>query len=186
MGRPAKLLLVDYFSKAIWYQMGAFKDIDVDNKGHVSAADVKAAAEKHFGDSVAQIYVDNVMRAADVNKDGKITKDELLRVNMMNAWARRDMDLNKDGVLDREEVETFAKKILGDDFDRTLVDTMFAQLDTEKKGHIEPRAVELWMTNSFTLEGVSVPGQTLERGEIKAVKERLLERSNSKTEEGGG
>eukprot|EP00961_Rhodomonas_salina_P095114 1279550-Rhodomonas_salina.1 len=61
---------------------------------------------------------------------------------MMNAWARRDMDLNKDGVLDKEEVETFAKKILGEDFDHTLVDTLFTKLDTEGKGHIDGRAVE--------------------------------------------
>eukprot|EP00961_Rhodomonas_salina_P271841 3672843-Rhodomonas_salina.1 len=39
---------------------------------------------------------------------------------MMNAWARRDMDLNKDGVLDRNEIETFTKKILGDDYDKAV------------------------------------------------------------------
>ncbi len=52
-----------------------------------------------------------------MNKDGKITKDELMRVNMMNAWARRDMDLNKDGLLDRNEIETFTLKILGEGYD---------------------------------------------------------------------
>eukprot|EP00961_Rhodomonas_salina_P130487 1756735-Rhodomonas_salina.1 len=38
------------------------------------------------------------------------------------------------------------------------------------------------MAKEFGLETVSVPGQTLERQEIAAVKTRLLERSNSRDE----
>eukprot|EP00961_Rhodomonas_salina_P289652 3913760-Rhodomonas_salina.3 len=66
MGRPAKLLLVDYFSKSIWYQLGTFEQLDEGHKGFISRDDVLQAAQKHFGATVAQIYVDNVMRAAGV------------------------------------------------------------------------------------------------------------------------
>jgi hypothetical protein len=34
-------------------------------------------------------------------QDGRITPEELMRVNLLNAWARRDMDTNKDGLLSR-------------------------------------------------------------------------------------
>eukprot|EP00961_Rhodomonas_salina_P005372 72739-Rhodomonas_salina.1 len=37
------------------------------------------------------------------------------------------------------------------------------------------------MAKDFSLESVTVPGQTLERGEITAVKTRLLEKSNSQS-----
>ncbi len=39
--RPAKLLLVDYFSRAIWYQMGDFDHIDIGGKGYVTVDDIK-------------------------------------------------------------------------------------------------------------------------------------------------
>eukprot|EP00961_Rhodomonas_salina_P021310 286535-Rhodomonas_salina.1 len=99
---------------------------------------------------------------------------------MMNAWARRDMDLNKDGVLDKGEVETFAKKILGDDFDHTLVDSIFAEVDKEGSGKVDGRAVEQWLSKSFNLHTVRVPGQPLDRTEIKAVQDRLMQQAGSK------
>ncbi len=34
-------------------------------------------------------------------QDGRISAEELLRVNFLNAWARRDMDTNGDGLLSR-------------------------------------------------------------------------------------
>ncbi len=34
-------------------------------------------------------------------QDGRISAEELLRVNFLNAWARRDMDTDRDGLLSR-------------------------------------------------------------------------------------
>lgn len=77
MGRPAKLALVDYFSKAIWYQMGSLQDMDKDGKGYLTQEDVAAAVSRRFGEEVASLCVANVMHVADVNK---VHAFEILRI----------------------------------------------------------------------------------------------------------
>eukprot|EP00961_Rhodomonas_salina_P142986 1924674-Rhodomonas_salina.1 len=64
--------------------MGAFKDIDEGGKGYISKEDVFKAASKHFGEDVAGIYVDNVMRAA-----GQLPFSLWTKVAMLGFWACR-------------------------------------------------------------------------------------------------
>mmetsp|Transcript_43478 Transcript_43478/g.137508 ORF Transcript_43478/g.137508 Transcript_43478/m.137508 type:complete len:240 (-) Transcript_43478:132-851(-) len=173
MGKPAKLALVDYYSKAIWYQMGKFDEIDVDQKGFISREDVVRGASKHFQTEISSLCIENIMRAADRDNDGKVSREEFLRVHMSNAWARRDMDVNKDGLLQKEEVSQFAETMIGADEGHKIVEKLFEEVDIEKKEAISQSNIQMWLASNFKLNVVSVPGQSLERNEIKAVQSKL-------------
>ncbi len=76
MGRPAKLALVDYWSKAVWYQLGSMARLDPDGQGYLTRDHVAAAVADHFGGAVADICIDNIMRVADADKVSKRRKGD--------------------------------------------------------------------------------------------------------------
>lgn len=181
MGRPAKLLLVDYMSKAILFQLGGFKEIDADDKGFINKDDITRAVEKHFSKSVGKIVVNNILKSADINEDGVISREEMLRAVMVSAIARQSIDLDLSGTLDRDEVRNFIRRVISppeEDVQR-LVDMVFSEHGIQDNGHIEQSHVFAFVRKSFNILNVQVPGQSLERGEIKAAMSRLLEKSES-------
>jgi len=73
------------------------RQIDKNHDGKIDDGELKTFREQRRKD-----HVDHLISAFDRNKDGKISKDEA-----RGLWADNfaQLDTNKDGVLDRQEVE---------------------------------------------------------------------------------
>ena len=54
-----------------------------------------------------------------------------------------------------------------------MVDRLFGDADRGGTGQIAAGDVAEWMAHNFSVGGVTVPGQSDERGEIAAVRARL-------------
>jgi hypothetical protein len=54
-----------------------------------------------------------------------------------------------------------------------MVDRLFQEADRAGTGLIDVGDVVAWVGRNFSVEGVAVPGQGLDRGEIAAVRARL-------------
>lgn len=173
MGRPAKLLLVDYFSKSIWFSLGNFEELAQPGAAEITRDDVASKMRDRYGDDLADICIDNVLHVADTDGSGSVSREELLRMHLWNPVARRMMDSDRDNSLDREEILEFASKAIGEQYATTVVDQLFGELDQDRSGSVSSHEVQLWLSRNFKLETVTVPGQNLERGEIVAVQARM-------------
>jgi len=180
MGRPAKLLLVDYFSKSTWGHLGSFEALDASGKGVIDRDDLMREASRYFqSDSLVDLCVNNLIMAADSNGDGTVSREELLRVRLSDAKSRRAIDVDHSDTLERSEVDSLASQVIGSEHGAPLVEKLFNEIDQDGSGAITQLEVQLWLAKNFHLDGVVVPGQSLERKEIDAVKTNLAKNVGS-------
>eukprot|EP00127_Corallochytrium_limacisporum_P006704 Clim_evm17s233 gene=Clim_evmTU17s233 len=83
VGRPMKVLIAEFFSAALWLQLGSFDDIDEDNDGRLSKEEIRKHAVQRLGQDVGEMVVENVMALADTDGDGMIDPLEMLNVRFI-------------------------------------------------------------------------------------------------------
>jgi 2',3'-cyclic-nucleotide 2'-phosphodiesterase (5'-nucleotidase family) len=138
---PAKIVLVQIFSALIWMHLGSFEEIDSDNDGVLSRAEVKARAAQIYGPQVADLVVDNIMSVADMNGDGFISPLEMMIVQFV-ATDIFDHVCTKDELKAMKDV---AAKVLGKDPShddvKIMVEKIRDTMDTSKDGKISREEV---------------------------------------------
>ena len=67
-GRPLKMLLVSYFSRAVWYEVGKFDNLDSHKKGYLTKLDVTNALSAYFGVHVRDIFIDVFWKSIESGK----------------------------------------------------------------------------------------------------------------------
>ena len=92
-GRPVKPLVLDHFMRQLWEGLPAFEAIDADGNGVLTHEEVKEAYTEIFG--------------WDADGDGTVTEDERKAVDLMVQSLISTLDLDDNGVIDREEYERF-------------------------------------------------------------------------------
>eukprot|EP00952_Eustigmatos_sp_NYUAD-ZCMA_P008662 36036-Eustigmatos_ZCMA.PRE.1 len=81
-----------------------FAGMDTDRDGTIDRAELKAALRGHYSEEMGQLVVDNLMAAADADRDGRISKTELLDVCLATEAMRDYADKDADGRLTFEEL----------------------------------------------------------------------------------
>lgn len=141
VGRPAKQVLVDYFGRAVWWHLVegcGFSGIDKDMDGKISKQELSEAVHAHPGmeGELGDLVIENVLAMADLDHDGFVDKSELLQVSFLSLGMFELADMDGDRHLNRVEVEAVVKKILGDQFDGTMVEKLFADVDKNRDGQL--------------------------------------------------
>jgi 2',3'-cyclic-nucleotide 2'-phosphodiesterase (5'-nucleotidase family) len=141
VGRPAKQVLVDYFGRAIWWHLiesAGFSGIDSDGDGHISEKELSDAIHKcpSYEGELGDLVVKNIMAMADLDHNGFVCKNELLQVSILDLSMFEHADLDGTRMLNRGEVEVVVKKLFGDAYEASMVDQLFADIDTNQDGKL--------------------------------------------------
>jgi Ca2+-binding EF-hand superfamily protein len=152
VGRPAKQVLVDYFGRAVWWHViesVGFSGIDQDGDGRISEQELADTIHKELKGDLGDLVIKNILSMADLDGDGFICKQELLQVSFLSLSQFEHADEDMDQRLDRQEVTSFVKRILGEDsVEDSIIDKLFDEIDDNKDGtlclgEVKKRAKEL-------------------------------------------
>jgi hypothetical protein len=75
-GREIKIILVDAFAIELWQQLGSFDDIDENQDGVISPAELKGAITRLTAEAPAQLVIDDMIRVLDTDGDQTISREE--------------------------------------------------------------------------------------------------------------
>lgn len=146
VGRPAKQVLVDYFGRAVWWHLiesVGFASMDTDSDEQISEEELRTALSKSdLKGDLGDLVIKNLMAMADLDQDGIISKSEFLQVSFLSSTMFEHTDMNEDKRLNRQEVETAVKKILGPSYDPAMVDELFGEIDTQGDGKLSLKEVK--------------------------------------------
>ncbi|KAL3934652.1 MAG: hypothetical protein SGBAC_009679 [Bacillariaceae sp.] len=136
-GRPAKIVMVEMFSAMMWLDMGSFSEIDTNGDGVLTRDEVRERAVTVFGQTIADLVVENVFAVADVNKNGHITPVDMMVIN----YAATDM-LNHVGSEDEiGAMQEVAAGVLGKRASslevQSMMKGMMQALDSDANGTID-------------------------------------------------
>lgn len=92
-GRPIKEIVLDYFMRRLWKQLPDFDEIDDNGDGVLNHDEVKEVYVRVFG--------------WDADGDGIITEDERTAVELLVQSLIATLDMDDNGVIDRQEYERF-------------------------------------------------------------------------------
>lgn len=120
---PVKVILVRYFSRAIWMNLGSFAQIDFDADGRISRAELKNFCEKNLKLKIGDFVADKIFDEVDMNQDGYINESEMLSAVLHAGFTSFDWD--HDGVLERSEIKLFLEQALGHPVPEAAVTDVF-------------------------------------------------------------
>lgn len=143
--RGAKELLVEHFSRAVWWsvvKVAGFDEIDKDSSGTISRDELESAIKEYYGHALGDLVLTNLMSVADLDNSGVIDRKELLSGCFVSASMFVDANKDADGVLTLEEVREKLAATLGKAFDPTMVDSLFAKLDRDQGGTVTIREIK--------------------------------------------
>lgn len=80
---PAKMVIVQTFSALLWLQLGSFRDLDKDQDGLLTKDEVRQEVVRVYGESVADLVIENVFDVADMNGDGTISPLEMMVIQFV-------------------------------------------------------------------------------------------------------
>jgi hypothetical protein len=131
-------VLVDYYTKCAWvtiFKNCDWKAIDTDSSGYITRDEVVKVAQGVYGKQVGAMVVDNLMASADLNRDNKISKEELFTVGMLGVVGFfRDSKTGKP-VFDLEAYTVLVDHFFGEDVTKNpKIRELLATLAAEKKG----------------------------------------------------
>ena len=98
-GIDATLIVIDYFSKRIWFEILSqftFDEIDKDHNGYITKDEVSAVAHNKFGKSqrdATDIMVDNLFAVADTDKDGRITRNDVVLLSHVSNMHKLNVQV---------------------------------------------------------------------------------------------
>jgi len=129
-----------YSSKEIEGLKKVFKYLDKNGDGRLTYGELRSGFDRVFGRYLSDIEMNKVIEEVDGDNDGYISYEEFLRVatnrkklleekNLKLAFDR--FDLNRDGILSREEV----KKVLGTN-ENHYINLLLSSIDKNKDGFI--------------------------------------------------
>ena len=93
MGQPLKYILVSYFSKAIYYEIGDFDTFDRLHKGYLTKSDIKTMMAKYFNIPIKKLSIHPIWKVLDTDNSGFISRQEFLRISIYNIKARNLLGL---------------------------------------------------------------------------------------------
>mmetsp|Transcript_22191 Transcript_22191/g.51184 ORF Transcript_22191/g.51184 Transcript_22191/m.51184 type:complete len:185 (+) Transcript_22191:3-557(+) len=103
--KPAKIVMVELFSVLLWLNMGSFCEIDANKDGVLTPDEIRERASLVFGETVADLVVENIMSVADLDKSGTIKPMEMMIV----SYVAMDM---LDHVVTEQEALVMQKVVL--------------------------------------------------------------------------
>eukprot|EP00658_Telonema_sp_P-2_P083332 TRINITY_DN899_c0_g1_i1.p1 TRINITY_DN899_c0_g1~~TRINITY_DN899_c0_g1_i1.p1 ORF type:complete len:165 (+),score=39.83 TRINITY_DN899_c0_g1_i1:454-948(+) len=156
--------------------MGAFDSLVELGEDEITRDQVHTRIKEMYGEDVADLVVDNALKVADTDGSGSVSREELLRVHLMNPMARKHMDADCNNSIERAELLALATTSVGESHSAEIVERLFNELDSDNSGSVDSCELQLWLSKNFRMETVNVPGQMLDRGEIVAVQTRIRER----------
>lgn len=135
----AKELLVEHFSRAVWWSVvkaAGFDEIDKDSSGTITRDELKVALEEYYGHDMGDLVLNNLMSVADANNDGVIDRMELLQACFMSASMFIGADKDGDGQLTMEEVTEVLQQALGPAYNEEMVQKLFSAADVDNTGTV--------------------------------------------------
>ena len=74
--QPAKDLVLKVYHREIWRSLGSFDEIDADNSDYITYEELRVALASTFGIDPSDELVQDALSAFDVNKDGIVRREE--------------------------------------------------------------------------------------------------------------
>jgi Ca2+-binding EF-hand superfamily protein len=146
--RGAKQILVEHFSRAVWWSVvsaAGFDEIDADKSGTISKQELETALQKHYGYDLGKLVIDNLMSVANLNGDELIDRTELLSMCFMSASMFRHGDKNGDGQLTIEVATERLQRALGAAFDAERLAELFKIADKDGSGTVSIAELEAYV-----------------------------------------
>lgn len=160
--RPAKDVIVDYFSKAMWWDLlkrsgqtgdgrSVMRKLDTSGDGYIDIKELQAAMHQLYGEDVSHLVIDNIFAVVDSNADHRISAAEMLRACVVSRGGRDELSR-----FTFEDLRELAVSILGDLYDEEEARALFAELDTERKGTVTSGEMKRYMERDSNIAPVSL------------------------------